>query len=346
MKSSAISIIVPVYNVEKYLRRCLDSILLQTFTDWECILVDDGSNDNSGSICDEYAAKDFRFKVFHTSNGGPSKARNIGLQKARGYWISFIDSDDWIKDTFLQNLIEHSTGVDIVFTSCTVVYKDEMLVPQTLDGSYSGDDYYSAIAELIKKNMVGYTWMKLYKKDIIDKNQLRFDESITYMEDFLFTSQFLIKAHNLYSTQCHDYQYCLNENSISLGRQDADVTFKTSQKVIESFYSLSSKTSNKDLADCYLGYKSKVAANYLYACFLQSYSFRRCLSNLKRNLISESDKAYLKKHHVYRNIYIDLFTSKHRFLSTIILKMLFLLKAIVDKVKHKENFNPPKVWQQ
>lgn len=95
-----ISVIVPVYNTEQYLPRCIDSILAQTFTDFELLLIDDGSKDSSGKICDESAAKDSRIRVFHKENGGVSSARNMGLNNAQGEWITFVDSDDY--------LIEHS----------------------------------------------------------------------------------------------------------------------------------------------------------------------------------------------------------------------------------------------
>lgn len=98
-----ISVIVPVYNTEKYLRRCIDSILAQTFTDFELLLVDDGSKDNSGAICDEYAKKDPRVRVFHKENGGVSSARNLGLDEAKGEWIAFVDSDDYILRYYLYN---------------------------------------------------------------------------------------------------------------------------------------------------------------------------------------------------------------------------------------------------
>ena len=97
-----ISIIVPVYNVEQYLRRCIDSILNQSFADFELLLIDDGSKDKSGAICDEYAAKDSRIRVFHKENGGVSSARNIGLENARGEWLSFIDGDDVITEGYFN----------------------------------------------------------------------------------------------------------------------------------------------------------------------------------------------------------------------------------------------------
>ena len=91
-----VSIIVPVYKAEKYLHRCVDSILAQTFTDWELLLIDDGSPDRSGDICDEYAKKDTRIRVFHKKNGGVSSARNLGLDNVQGEYVTFVDSDDWI----------------------------------------------------------------------------------------------------------------------------------------------------------------------------------------------------------------------------------------------------------
>ena len=95
-----VSIIVPVYKAEKYLNRCIDSILAQTFIDWELLLIDDGSPDKSGEICDEYSKKDQRIKVFHKSNGGVSSARNLGLDHVKGQWITFIDADDYIDSSF------------------------------------------------------------------------------------------------------------------------------------------------------------------------------------------------------------------------------------------------------
>lgn len=102
METPQISIVVPVYNVEKYLERCIDSILAQTFTDFELLLINDGSKDSSGLICDKYAEKDSRIRVFHKENGGVSRARNLGISNARGRWLCFIDSDDWVDKEYLH----------------------------------------------------------------------------------------------------------------------------------------------------------------------------------------------------------------------------------------------------
>ena len=121
-QSPKISVIVPVYNVEKYLPRCIDSILSQTFKDFELLLIDDGSPDNCGKICDEYAAKDRRVRVFHKPNGGVSSARNLGLDKACGEWITFIDSDDYVAVDYLEELVSFkiNSGAELVAISTKV----------------------------------------------------------------------------------------------------------------------------------------------------------------------------------------------------------------------------------
>ena len=117
-----ISVIVPVYKAEKYLHRCVDSILSQTFTDFELILVNDGSPDNCGAICDEYAQKDNRVRVFHKENGGVSSARNLGLDNAKGEWITFVDSDDWLKPGCLEQL---TNKLDADMIKCGIEASDK-----------------------------------------------------------------------------------------------------------------------------------------------------------------------------------------------------------------------------
>ena len=107
MNTPFISIVVPVYNVERYLPRCIESILRQTYTNFELILVDDGTPDRSGIICDRYAERDSRIRVIHKENGGVSTARNTGIDAAKGEWITFVDSDDWVSDEYLKTLTTH-----------------------------------------------------------------------------------------------------------------------------------------------------------------------------------------------------------------------------------------------
>ena len=120
-----ISVVVPVYNVEDVLHFCIDSILNQTYSDFELLLVDDGSTDKSGDICDQYARKDTRIRVFHKENGGVSSARNLGIDNANGEYICFIDSDDYVNSEFLDSLIKTKT----LYPHCDKVFRQDLLLP-------------------------------------------------------------------------------------------------------------------------------------------------------------------------------------------------------------------------
>lgn len=126
MNQPKISVIVPVYNAEKWLRRCVDSILAQTYTDFELLLVDDGSTDGSGAICDEYATLDARIRPFHKPNGGVSSARNLGLDNARGEWICFVDSDNWMAKNSLESLLTVDSVAEFRLSPFWIEHTDGM----------------------------------------------------------------------------------------------------------------------------------------------------------------------------------------------------------------------------
>lgn len=193
IKNPIISIIVPVYKADKYLNRCIDSILAQTFTDFELILVDDGSPDNSGNICDEYAKKDNRVRVIHKGNEGPAKARNTGIENSKGEFIGFIDSDDYIESTMYQELfnsanIYHSDMV-VCGYSCSRLNEFKVFPPiaceQRLDREYIKNVLIKKIANSDDLGMYSL-WNKLFRKSIILDNHIRIDESLTYAEDWFF----------------------------------------------------------------------------------------------------------------------------------------------------------------
>ena len=138
-----LSVIVPVYNTEKYLRECVDSILAQTFTDFELILVDDGSTDGSGAICDEYAGKDSRIRVIHQENGGATLARRSGVRIAQGEYVAFVDSDDWIAQHIYQNMMEkaETCGADVILCDIVLETQTNQVVVHSdyLPGLYAGN---------------------------------------------------------------------------------------------------------------------------------------------------------------------------------------------------------------
>ena len=212
MNNPLISIIVPVYNVEKYLRQCLDSIIAQTFADWECILVDDGSKDKSGSICDEYAQKDNRFKVIHKLNGGVSSARNLGIEEAKGKWLYFCDADDTLLPKALEILLDGEKE------NCQFVMAgfNKFLSDGSLKESYSGEikrkiSVDDAIKELYTPTNLsyqGYLWCKLFLSEIVSDYNIRFDEKIFFNEDRLFIMQYLCQMEaSVYYTTMPVYNY-------------------------------------------------------------------------------------------------------------------------------------------
>lgn len=219
MSNPQISVIVPVYNVEKYLYHCIDSILAQTFTDFELLLIDDGSTDSSGKICDEYGEKDSRIRVFHKENGGVSSARNLGLDKANGEWIWFIDSDDYVEQETISSLPSYLQNNDydcVIFGYFTENEhaKTEFASPKGLQLSV---DYITALKWLYEPQYVpyqGYIWNKLFKRTILQNYHLRFDIQIKFNEDRLFCFEYLksIKAQVIFDTQPF-YHYIKNDNS-------------------------------------------------------------------------------------------------------------------------------------
>lgn len=205
-----ISIIVPVYNVEPYLRKCLDSILDQTYRDLEILIIDDGSTDGSGAICDEYAGKDDRIKVFHTENKGLSAARNLGLDNATGDWIGFIDSDDWIEPDMYEVLIKRAeeTGADVV--ECGFI-KDYQLSSEEVSAILRIASGADTLEALIIGEIQGTVWNKIWKKNLFNTN--RFPEGQEF-ED-ISTVYKAIQNASVTGVNVYSYHYTQRKDGIS-----------------------------------------------------------------------------------------------------------------------------------
>lgn len=203
-----ISIIVPVYNVENYLRECLDSIILQDFPDWECILVDDGSTDNSGRICDQYVARDSRFVVIHQPNGGLSSARNVGLKRAKGRFLSFIDSDDWVAPDFLSTLrgLLLDYKADISQINYISVDKGKQKPNASAVETTTILEGEKILIELLRDKMLpSYVWMKMYRREVATTE---FPVGVTF-EDIVTMTHWFNNAHRvvLSPKDCYYYRY-------------------------------------------------------------------------------------------------------------------------------------------
>lgn len=225
MNNPLISVIVPVYNSEKYLHRCIDSILSQTHTDFELLLINDGSTDNSGIICDEYAAKDSRIRVFHKSNGGVSSARNLGLDHAKGKYISFVDSDDETYPNYLSVLFQNINKCDLSYIG---ILKYDVALQKTGEWTHFEEQIIridQTDEELIVKNNlleVGYPYGKLFHQKIIETYNIRFDERISYQEDLIFTLQYISKCKTVYVSKEYGYIWYVQPNSNSLSHRLLD----------------------------------------------------------------------------------------------------------------------------
>lgn len=232
MKQPAISIIVPVYNAEKYLRRCIDSILSQSFTDFELILVDDGSTDRSPQICDEYATRDKRIRLIHKKNGGVSAARNDGIDIAQGKFLTFVDSDDWVDEVYLECLYKNK---EYNYVISSFINEPNGKIRKLRSKTFVGERLKDYVSISYLSN--GYPWGKLFNSKIIKDNSIKF-KNIKVYEDLLFCLEY---AHNCTSICCmanaHYHYFNPVEKSVPekfpLTINEVVWLFKNTQKEVE-----------------------------------------------------------------------------------------------------------------
>ena len=213
-----ISVIVPVYNTGELLPRMIDSVLAQSFKDFELILVDDGSSDNSGDVCDQYAEADKRVKAIHSSNHGASAARNRGIQVATAPWITFIDSDDFVLPDYLSNMLSNGQkyGSDLVMTGIQRVCEYDPGMNVVRDWPELAVDR-ADIAVLYENNILQYQKgpvIKLFKTEIVDRYKVRFDEKLSRGEDALFVYTYLQHCTRMSVAPGANYMYCLRQGSL------------------------------------------------------------------------------------------------------------------------------------
>ena len=218
-----VSIVVPVYNVEKYLKRCVDSLIEQSYHNLEILLVDDGSKDNSLSLCKEYELKDSRIKVFHKQNEGLGLTRNYGIERATGEYITFLDSDDYLTIDAVEAMLRKAVATDADVVIASNYYKNEEQKIAMAGRLYSGIE----IKEILMVHMMGnngneldslsYTaWGKLYKKDLFTQNNLAFpSERKLIWEDLAFSIELYPMCKKVYILNKPVYYYCFNEGSLT-----------------------------------------------------------------------------------------------------------------------------------
>ncbi len=312
-----VSVIVPIYNAEKYVRRCVESILQQTYEDLEILLVDDGSTDSGGAICDELAGKDERVRVWHVENGGVASARNKGLDACRGAYVAFVDADDYLEPDFVESLLgllhrDHTVvAVCANNTARDAVKMEECVMDVEKDFSYS-------------KYMFGcFVWGKVYRREIL--KGLRFQEDVKVGEDTLFFGQVLARLSQLSYTDRILYHYMSNEGSavhsaFSEGRYTEIISW---QRLCEFF-----KGNQARYADCMAGYVER--CHYMYSLMKRSGVKDDDRYDFLQGEVRKNYKYMWKYGHAWtKKLYTAFFALTPRIFCAI---YCFLLRLHVDEV--------------
>lgn len=315
-----ISIIVPVYNVEQYLRKCVNSIINQTYKNLEIILVDDGATDNSGKMCDELAKTDNRIKVYHKGNGGLSDARNYGVERATGEYIGFVDSDDYIDEEMYEKLYEAIKKEDVDVAECNlkIIYPDriELFTEKDYHKVCSKKEY---LEEYLKiENIFGSACVRLIKSDVAKK--IKFPVGKLY-EDTYYAYDLIEKVDRYAIMNNPYYNYLMRENSITNAKFNPrifdliEIVDKFHGTVYKDYFSL------KEAADC--------RKMYAYFSVLNSVLLEEKFKNnsyyqLVMNYFKENYKELLKNKYINRN----------RKLSILLIKMnINLYKKVLMRYK-------------
>ena len=254
-----VSVVVPVYNVpEKYLKKCIESLINQTYKNIEILLVDDGSKDNSGIICDDYAKCDKRIRVYHKENGGLCSARNFGTKKAKGEWISFVDGDDWIEPDSYEKLIQYSKKheeLDVIFFGYVKDYPSRSVVMKYDNFEngklYSTDDEIKYLQKMVLNYNANIAMVptKFIRNDFIKKNNLyHIDELKQGAEGIEFNVRLFKYAKNALFVDDRFYHYIFNDNSITTVHNE-----KNHYMVLDCFRQIKNEINNNDreLMDCF-----------------------------------------------------------------------------------------------
>ncbi|MEH7096669.1 glycosyltransferase family 2 protein [Neobacillus vireti] len=282
----AISVVVPIYNVEKYLHRTLRSILKQRFSDFELILVNDGSSDSCGLICNEFAELDERIRVIHKKNGGPSSARNVGIDTATGTYIVFIDPDDQVCKEYLTKLynVAVEKKCDAVISGYKTVPNHVSILPgYKLETVMTGVDLILSSSNIFTSNDLCFAWRNIYSLSLIKEKEIRFNENIFIGEDTVFNLEFFLQAKRLYAIPECLYLYTVN-NPESLTK----VRFKPRlEKSLVVQYKIKKQLSEKNNLFQYRNYKKDFNSyniNYIYRLMVNN------LCNCEDILVNEELK--------------------------------------------------------
>lgn len=265
MEYPKISIIVPVYKAESYLNKCIDSILSQSFQDFELLLIDDGSPDESGNICNKYAQNDSRIRVFHKENGGVSSARNVGLDHVKGTWITFVDSDDYVKGNYF-NIVNGASHYDLLISGYEQEYdngKEKTII--NIEGQANlKEEVVTYLNSNIREELFRAPWSKFFKAEIIQKYHIRFDLRIGFGEDTLFNFTYYQHINSLVCDTQGRYVYkvCLNDSAFYKYKCDALMIITLRDELFKLYFGMG--LFNLRFERLFLGHFTMIEEYYLH----------------------------------------------------------------------------------
>jgi glycosyl transferase family protein len=320
--SVAISIIVPIYKAEKTLRRALDSILAQTFTNYELILVNDGSPDNCPAICEEYAAKDPRIKLINKKNEGASSARNTGLEIATGDYTLFLDSDDYVDAEGLDKLYATSINENADITICDFYHEDEYTRKYIQQKPTSCQP--SQVLKDLFHHIGGFMWNKLIRRSLYKKLGISYPKNISMYEDQYVIAQFLM--HNIKIAYCPVAFYHYMYNSNSLSRNYNDKTYEMDKEILTMFTTLlKDSLALQDAYDCLYRAVFK-RAFWLGGKYFTSREFKKEFSSYKAIVPHLNEPSIVKR-------LMLLACNGHYRIAHKILKILFYSKQFYKRIR-------------
>lgn len=320
MSSIKFSIIIPVYNVEKYLNECVESVLNQTYKNIEIILVDDGSTDSSPKICDKYAEKDNRIKVIHKENGGLSSARNAGIMAMTGDYVLFLDSDDfWDNMSFLSNTekVIKNYAVDVIILGYRKFYEEKRIYVNSYDTAMykHGKTKAEQIKSLIDNDLFeSSAWSKIVNAKLFRTNKLFFTEGV-YSEDIDWSARLLINANSFYALPGFNLAY--RQNSASITHNKSKKNIEDLITAIVKIVDFSDKIKDKDYYESYMNY-----------CSYQYITFLNCVCSF-----NDSESILTEKKDIQKYAFLLNYHNNKKVKKVYIFKKIFGIKGMLTILK-------------
>lgn len=321
-----ISIIVPVYNARRHIKKCISSILAQTMNDFELIIINDGSTDDSLYICKTFARIDKRIRIIDKENEGVSSARNIGIKAAKGDWITFIDADDYVDVNYLECLYKHNDYTENILiiqglkqvsnsrTAKNVEFTNETLTGKDIEKAFDS----------LRIFEYGYTVAKLYNNRIIQQKNIRFDNEISYSEDLIFMLEYILHCNSIKFIEGTGYNYVVDASSLSQRYN----SFESEYALFERYNSLNNAIADRfsfEPTNSSLRNGALILMRSIYSMFINNEKSKKERLEIIRNILKDKD-TYIKKYykpqiHIFKAIKMALLI--HPVLFDIVCKIKF-----------------------